>query len=137
MPPISFQKHLDPCPLICDHVPYRRPGIGCLHVCWCCLCEKRKDNQGLIRVLGRCTSRGVCSPAWPQLRAAAIAQKQSGALSHLITLKPGAPFFCCYCHACPLPLSCQSASPCPLWKCANQTRNRPSNYVNSCQELPE
>lgn len=74
--------------------------------------NQKKTIRGL---LGHWKSLLACSAPALSL---CHSSKQSGALSHLIKLTRG-PFLCCFCHACPIPFSCLTASPYPLWKCAN------------------
>lgn len=49
------------------------------------------NQKGTIR--GLLGFRGVCWPACPPALSHCHGSKQSGALSHLITMKPEAPFF--------------------------------------------
>lgn len=64
--------------------------------------QKKKTIRGLLGSWGPARSGPALSHGH--------SSKQSGALSHLITQKPEAPFLCCLCHACPIPFSCESLS---------------------------
>jgi len=115
------QKLLDisnPASLDWDHAVCRTPAIDCLHVRWCNPCESKKTIRGLLGSWGAAPHGASARRLGPSSESLPYLKTVRGIVSPNYIETRG-PFLCCYCHACPVPFSCLTASPCPLWKCAN------------------
>lgn len=87
-------------------------SAGAAHV------NQKKTIRGLLGSRGDVTHRASPRLHGPSSEPAPQLKTVRGIVSPNYTETRG-PFLCCHCHACPIPFSCLTASPCPPWKCAN------------------